>query len=126
MREETGNPTDPGRSGRPAADILYRFLTVERAHRESLAPRVVAAVGRERLDEIMDGTRERVGEITGVRDGPDGLVIEGAKGRALAFATTGDGQVLDGLLIAPGAYRAPRVRIPHGARAALVWAVWAL
>ncbi|MFD1271344.1 hypothetical protein ACFQ51_03340 [Streptomyces kaempferi] len=35
MREETGNPTDPGRTGRPAADILYRFLTVERAHRES-------------------------------------------------------------------------------------------
>ncbi|WP_329525467.1 M23 family metallopeptidase [Streptomyces sp. NBC_01462] len=126
MREETGNPTDPGRMGWPAADILYRFLTVEGVHRESLAPRVVAAVGRERLDEIMDGTRERVGEITGVRDGPDGLVIEGAKGWALAFATTGDGQVLDGLLIAPGAYRAPRVRIPHGARAALAWAVWAL
>ncbi|AYN43866.1 M23 family metallopeptidase [Streptomyces dangxiongensis] len=74
----------------------------------------------------MDGTRERVGEITGVRDNPDGLVIEGTKGRALAFATTSDGHVLDGLLIAPGAYRAPRLRIPLGARAALAWTVWVL
>ncbi|MEU1402826.1 M23 family metallopeptidase [Streptomyces sp. NPDC005728] len=126
MREETEKPTAPGRTGQPAADILYRFLIAEPDRRESLAPRVAAAVGRERLDEIMDGTRARVGEITGVGDTPDGLVIEGTKGRTLAFAATGDGQVLDGLLIAPGAYRSPRVRIPHGARAALVWIVWVL
>ncbi|WP_143678141.1 M23 family metallopeptidase [Streptomyces rhizosphaericus] len=125
-REEATQPMDPGRTVRPVAGILHRFLNAEREHRESLAPRVVAAVGRERLDQIMDGTLARVGEITGVRDGPDGLVIEGTKGRALAFATTSDGQVLDGLLIAPGAYRAPRLRVPHTVRVGLVWTVWVL
>lgn len=124
--EKAGTPAEPRRTGQPAADLLFRFLTAERAQREVLAPRVVAAVGGERLDQILDGTRERVGEITGVRDHPDGLVIEGTKGRALAFATTRDGQVLDGLLIAPGPYRVPRLRVPHGARAALVWTVWVL
>ncbi len=34
--------------------------------------------------------------------------------------------MLDGLLIAPGPYRVPRLRVPHGARAALVWTVWVL
>ncbi|MEU8949041.1 M23 family metallopeptidase [Streptomyces sp. NPDC048489] len=126
MPEGTGRPEDPGRTERPAADLLHRFLTAGRVHRESLAPRVVAAVGHERLDRILDATHERVGEITGVRDSPDGLVIEGGKGRALAFAATSDGRVLDGLLIAPGGYRAPRLRVPHGARPALVWTVWAL
>ncbi|MEU8469214.1 M23 family metallopeptidase [Streptomyces sp. NPDC029006] len=53
-------------------------------------------------------------------------MIEGTRGRALAFATTGDGHVLDGLLISPGAYRVPRLRIPPGVRAALVRAVWVL
>ncbi|MGW0794830.1 M23 family metallopeptidase [Streptomyces sp. NPDC002692] len=126
MPEGTGRPEDPGRTERTAADLLHRFLTAGRVHRESLAPRVVAAVGHERLDRIMDATHERVGGITGVRDSPDGLLIEGGKGRVLAFAGTSDGRVLDGLLIAPGGYRAPRLRVPHGARAALVWTVWAL
>lgn len=126
MPEKAGTPAEPRRTGQSAADLLFRFLTAERAQREMLAPRVVAAVGGERLDQILDGTRERVGAITGVRDHPDGLVIEGTRGRALAFATTHDGQVLDGLLIAPGPYRVPRLRVPHGARAALVWTVWVL
>lgn len=121
-----GDDYRSGGTGQSAADLLFTFLTTERAHRESLAPRVVAAVGRERLDQIMDGTRERVGEITGVRDNPDGLVIEGTKGRTLAFATTSDGHALDGLLISPVSYRVPRLRIAHGARAALVWTVWVL
>ncbi|UXX91209.1 hypothetical protein N7U49_00440 [Streptomyces sp. AD2-2] len=126
MAEKAGTPAEPRRTGQPVADLLFRFLTAEPAQREVLAPRVVAAVGNERLDQILDGTRERVGEITGVRDHPDGLVIEGTRGRALAFATTRDGQVLDGLLIAPGSYRVARLRVPHGARAALVWTVWVL
>ncbi|MEU8469213.1 hypothetical protein AB0F30_15070 [Streptomyces sp. NPDC029006] len=72
MREETGKPADSGRTGHSAADILYRFLTAERAHRESLAPRVVAAVGGERLDRMLESTRERVGDITGYGTTPTG------------------------------------------------------
>ncbi|MEU7426942.1 M23 family metallopeptidase [Streptomyces sp. NPDC040750] len=126
MHERTDGPADFGGTARPAAEALFGFLTAKRADRESLAPGVAAAVGRERLDRITDGTLERVGEIAGVRDSPDGLVIEGSKGRVLAFAVTGDGRVLDGLLISPGAYRAPRLRVPPGARAALAWLIWVL
>ncbi|MCZ1001240.1 hypothetical protein O1M63_29315 [Streptomyces mirabilis] len=74
MRDTTDEATNA------APDALYRFLTAEPADRERLAPRVVAAVGRERLDEIVDTTLGRVGEVTGVRDSRDGLVIEGARG----------------------------------------------
>ncbi|WP_159025202.1 M23 family metallopeptidase [Streptomyces sp. MUSC 125] len=112
------------REATAAAEILHRFLTTE--HREMLAPRVVTAVGHERLDQIVDSTRKRVGEITGVHEGHDGLVIEGTAGRVLAYATTRDGRVLDGLWIAPDPYRVRRLRIPGRARAGLAWAVWVL
>jgi len=104
------------------ADALYRFLTAARADRERLAPRVVAAVGRERLDEIVDAVLTRVGEVTGVHDGPEGLVIDGARGRALAFAASADGRTLDHLLIAPGAYR-PSPPLLARLRPALLWTV---
>lgn len=132
MRDTTGEPTDDRWTGRPdrgrdaAASALYRFLTAEPRDRERLAPRVVAAVGRERLDEIVAGTLTRVGDVTGVRDSPEGLVIEGTKGRALAFAVSRDGRELGGLLIAPAAHRPSRLRLSHGARAAFAWAVLAL
>jgi hypothetical protein len=133
MRDTTGEPTDNRRTGRPdlgpesaAAGALYRFLTAEPADREHLAPRVVTAVGRARLDEIMDTTLARIGDVTGVRDSPDGLVVEGTIGQALAFATSRDGLKLDELLIRPGAYRPPRLRIPPMARGVLGWIVIAL
>ncbi|MFD8725838.1 M23 family metallopeptidase [Streptomyces sp. NPDC059629] len=87
---------------------------------------MVAAVGRGRFHQIVGSTLERVGDVTEVRDSPDGLVIEGTRGRALAFATTRDGHELDGLLLAPGEHRPPRLRIPLGARSALGWIVLAL
>ncbi|MGW4565928.1 M23 family metallopeptidase [Streptomyces sp. NPDC004561] len=125
MRDTTREPAD-GRGTRPEgaeAAALYRFLTAGPADRERLAPRVVAAVGRERLDGIVDATLGRVGEVTGVRDSPDGLVIEGTRGRALAFASTRDGRELRRLLISPAAHRPPRVRMSGGTRAALAWTV---
>ncbi len=108
-----------------APDALYRFLTAEPADGNALAPRVVAAVGRERLDEIVDTTLGRVGEVTGVRDSRDGLVIEGTRERALAFAATRDGHELDGLLIAPGAAPPARLRT-NWVRPALAWTVLVL
>ncbi|MFJ5270525.1 hypothetical protein [Streptomyces sp. NPDC088358] len=89
---------------------------------QRLAPRVVAAVGRERLDEIVDTTLGRVGEVTGVRESREGLVIEGTRGRALAFAATKDGHELDGLLTAPGAHRPAHLRADW-VRPALAWTV---
>ncbi|MEU6221730.1 M23 family metallopeptidase [Streptomyces sp. NPDC047022] len=109
-----------------AAGALYRFLTAGPADRERLAPRVVEAVGRERLGEIVDATLGRVGEVADVREGPDGLVIAGARGQVLAFAATSDGVKLDALLIGRGAYRPPRLRIPPVARGVLGWIVMAL
>ena len=111
---------------RAAADALRRFLTAEPADRERLAPRVVTAVGRARLDEIVDTTLARIGEVTGVRDSPDGLVVEGTRGHALAFAASRDGRELDELLIRPGAYRPPRLHIPPVVRGTLGWVVIAL
>ncbi|MDF3298396.1 M23 family metallopeptidase [Streptomyces tropicalis] len=133
MRDTTGDPAGSHRSVRPdtgrehaAADALHRFVTAEPGDQERLAPRVVAAVGRERLGRIMDATVGRVGEVAGVRDTPDGLVIHGTRGQVLAFAATRDGRELEGLLIAPGDYRPPRLRIPLRARSALAWIVLAL
>ncbi|OIK28061.1 M23 family metallopeptidase [Streptomyces malaysiense] len=113
-----------GRQG--AAEVLYRFLTVGAEERERMAPRVVAAVGRERLDGILEVTFGRVGRITGVRDSPDGLVIQGSEGNVLAFAVTRDGQELDALLIAPGVHRPPRLRVPRWMPAASAWVVLAV
>ncbi|MFH8339484.1 M23 family metallopeptidase [Streptomyces sp. AM6-12] len=133
MRDTTGEPATPRQAGRPdygpaaaAAQALYRFLTAEAADREHLAPRVVAAVGRARLDEIVDATLARIGDVTGIRDSRDGLVIEGTTGRALAFAVSQDGLRLDEFLIQPGAYRPPRLRIPPEVRGAFAWSVLAL
>lgn len=118
-------PDTTDEAANAAPDALCRFLTAEPADRERLAPRVVAAVGRERLNEIVDTTLERVGEVTGVRDSRDGLVIEGTRGQALAFAATRDGHELEGLLIAPGAHRPARLRTDW-VRPALAWTVLVL
>ncbi|MFE2068182.1 M23 family metallopeptidase [Streptomyces sp. NPDC059467] len=133
MRDRTGETADSRQESGPdassehaAADALCRFLKAAPADRERLAPSVVAAVGRERFHQIVGSTLERVGDVTEVRDSPDGLVIEGTRGRALAFATTRDGHELDGLLLAPGEHRPPRLRVPLGARSALGWIVLAL
>ncbi|RPE41905.1 peptidase M23-like protein [Streptomyces sp. Ag109_O5-1] len=133
MRDTTGESATPRQAGRPdprpagaAAQALYRFLTAEAADRERLAPRVVAAVGRARLDEIVDVTLARIGDVTGIRDSRDGLVIEGTTGRTLAFAVSQDGLRLDEFLIQPGAYRPPRLRIPPEVRGAFGWIVLAL
>lgn len=77
---------DPGPEHADAARALERFLLADPGQWPRLAPRVVAAVGHERLRGIVAATREHAGEFTGVTDGPDGLVIGGTAGRALAFA----------------------------------------
>ncbi|MFG3207751.1 M23 family metallopeptidase [Streptomyces sp. NPDC048192] len=122
MRDTATEPVGGTGSQGAAADALYRFLTAGRADRERLAPRVVAAVGREQLDEIVDTTLARVGEVTGVHDSPEGLVIGGTRGSALAFAATADGRTLDHLLIAPGTYR-PSLPLLARLRRALPWTV---
>ncbi|MER5730201.1 M23 family metallopeptidase [Streptomyces sp. NPDC002138] len=109
-----------------AARALERFLLADPGQWPRLAPRVVAAVGDERLRGIVAATRDHVGEFTGVTDGPDGLVVRGTAGRALAFARAdADGNLIH-LLISPGPYRPARLRVPPGVRGAAGWAVWCL
>jgi hypothetical protein len=82
------------------AKILAAFLAAEPSDWPVLAPKVVDAVGLQRLGAIVDGTRQRVGTSIRVSDSPQGLVIAGATGRVLAWVRTDAGQ-LNALLIAP-------------------------
>ncbi|MET9359803.1 M23 family metallopeptidase [Streptomyces sp. NPDC006632] len=105
----------PDRSA--AALALERFLLAGPGRWPELAPRVVAAVGRDRLHEILTATGERVGGFAGVTEGPEGLVIEGPAGRVLAFARADAEGRITGLLVAPGTHRPARRRLPLPPRA---------
>ncbi|MGW2816719.1 peptidoglycan DD-metalloendopeptidase family protein [Streptomyces sp. NPDC001415] len=126
MRSREDGVAEPTRTPEyaEAARALDRFLRADPARWPGLAPRVVDAVGDRRLHEIVAATREHVGDFTGVSDGPDGLVIEGTAGRALAFAQADADGNLTHLRIAPGPYRPARLRVPPGVRAAVGWALW--
>ncbi|MEU7063850.1 M23 family metallopeptidase [Streptomyces sp. NPDC046161] len=108
------------------ARALERFLLADPEQWPVLAPRVVAAVGHQRLHEIIAATQRHVGDITGVTDGRDGLVIGGTTGRALAYARAdADGHLVH-LRIAPGPYRPARLRMPAAGRGTVAWLVWCL
>ncbi len=113
-----------GATNTTAAEALHRFLTSDPGEWDRLAPRVVGRVGRERLTAIVAATRERTGDIDGVDDGPAGLVVRGAAGQVLAWAKTGEGGVLTGLLINGARYRPPALCVPPGARPVLRAAIW--
>ncbi|MEU9476705.1 M23 family metallopeptidase [Streptomyces sp. NPDC048191] len=118
---------DPNRHGAAdasPADALHRFLTSDPGEWERLAPRVVRGVGRERLETIVAATRELTGDFAGVDDGPDGLVVRGATGRVLAWATTDDDGALIGLLIDGAPYKAPAFRLPPPVQPVLGPVVW--
>jgi len=82
------------------AEILAAFLVADPSDWPVLAPKVVEAVGGQRLRAIVDGTRQRIGISVRVSDSPQGLVVAGSTGRVLAWVRTDAGR-LDALLIAP-------------------------
>lgn len=108
------------------AQALEHFLHADPEQWPRLAPRIVAAVGDAQLRGVVEATRrrgdeatrERPGDFTGVRESPDGLVIERASGRVLALARSDAGGILVNLRIASGPYRPARPRIPPGGRGA--------
>ncbi|WP_244189497.1 M23 family metallopeptidase [Streptomyces incarnatus] len=106
------------------ADALHRFLTSDPGEWDRLAPHVVRRVGQERLAGIVTATRELTGDITGVDDGPDGLVIRGATGQVLAWAKTDDDGVLIGLLIDGEPYKTPAFRVPPRVQPVLSTVIW--
>ncbi|GAA5006831.1 M23 family metallopeptidase [Kitasatospora paranensis] len=91
----------PDSDHRAEATALRRFLRADPAHWPQLAPQVVDRVGLERLRRIVDATRDRVGGIREVADGPDGLTVGGPAGHVLAWARLDDEGRLAALLISP-------------------------
>ncbi|MFH8342859.1 M23 family metallopeptidase [Streptomyces sp. AM6-12] len=117
---------DGGGGRQVVVEVLHRFLVAEPQERERMAPHVIAAVGQKRMDEILEATFGRVGRVTGVRDSPEGLVIQGSEGEVRAFAASRDGQRLDALLIEPVVHRPARLRVPRWVLPAVAWVVLAV
>ncbi|QMU74895.1 M23 family metallopeptidase [Streptacidiphilus sp. PB12-B1b] len=126
---------------------LRRLLAAPVEERARWAPTVAAALGEERFQQVIEATREQVGEVTGVESTAAGLVLRGPRGTALAWGVTAADGTLAGFLIggpAPARHRArPRgpswwgLLLPLAALAAVVtgcwtsgsadgWASWAL
>ncbi|MER5641420.1 M23 family metallopeptidase [Kitasatospora sp. NPDC002227] len=90
---------------------LHRFLTAGPAAWPELAPQVAAAVGAERLQEIVTTTLRLVGSPFEVADSPQGLLVSGPSGRATAWLKLDGAGRIAGLLLSP----APaRLQLPPG------------
>lgn len=93
------------------AAALEALLVPGGQGRAVLHPRLVAAVGAERLGEVPAATRARVGPVVAVTESPEhGLVVEGERGRVPAWGVVAADGRLTGLMISPR-------RIPSGGRA---------
>lgn len=85
-----------------ATAALESLLVAGGAGRDMLDPGLVAAVGEERLDEVLAATRERIGPVRRVVESTEhGLVVEGERGRVPAWGTVGADGRLTGLMISP-------------------------
>jgi hypothetical protein len=93
------NVSAPDRTAQTAA--LRALLTADESCRPSLAPRVVAVLGTERLRAITEATAARVGGIRDVVDGPAGLAVTGPRGRVPAWVRLDESGAVDELWIAP-------------------------
>ncbi|HEY3477322.1 MAG TPA: hypothetical protein VGL02_00355, partial [Streptomyces sp.] len=86
-----------------AVTVALESLLVEGgAGRGTLAPRLVTAVGEQRLDEVLAATHERIGPVRRVVESAEhGWVVEGERGRVPAWGVVGADGRLTGLMISP-------------------------
>ncbi|MEV6012209.1 M23 family metallopeptidase [Streptomyces sp. NPDC051976] len=96
--------------GGAVTDALESLLVEGGAGREVLAPGLVAAVGEQRLDEVLEATHGRIGPVHRVVESAEhGWVVEGERGRVPAWGRVGPDGRLTGLMISAGV-------IPTGGR----------
>jgi hypothetical protein len=100
----------------PLLAALETFLRAEAGAWPRLAPELVSRAGADRLRDVVDATRDRLGGIDLVRDTAEGLAIGGPRGEVLVWARADTRGRLTGLWIA-GTLRGRR-RSP--ARTALI------
>lgn len=91
------DPHDPDQVGR----ALGRLLTAPAEERRRLAPRVVRALGEERFDRVVEATRDRIGGFDRAEDSPEGLLLHGSRGTALAWGVTAADGTLTGFGLWP-------------------------
>lgn len=87
--------------GSGLSSAVARLLRAHPHELATLAPELVDQLGSERLEEVLELVRRRVGEVRSVSGGGDALTVHGSRGRASAWAACDQDGLLTGLLLRP-------------------------